>query len=296
MLLKNSVDAMPLTRPIILLDPDASAHERAQIFAALGRMPEIPKRADVLGVYSEAHDEDDINDLLSIDHPRLTEVCVHAATDELNDALYALICETESSLIVAGMHPRTGLQTLRRSNSKSVLNKQANVDFLLVNMAHKKSLSDGYDNVLIAVDSTSAARRVIERTCQYGLNQSAKCVLTILPTAAAIEGVTPYRVFSKSPKLEMQREVDATCRENLSRILRGGFEHVDITVAHGHTGATITSKAQEINADLIVMGASPRSSLNKWMLGSTLDFVLNNAACDCLVIGSAPQGKDKYIE
>ena len=276
---------MDRCRPLVLLDPDSKPEERANIFAALGRLPNAPERVDVLGAYPGGEEGADVRNLLSIDHPRGTEVCVHAPAIGLDQALASIVKDEGSPLIVLGMHQRTGLQTLRRSSCKSVLNSQAKTDFLMVNVATANRSSESYKNVLIAVDGTSAAVHVIDQVRQYGLNKSAKSILTIVPTTSAIQGVSPYRVFSRSPKMEIQREIDGATRKALSQLVKDDYKHVEISVAHGHTGATIASKAREIDADLIVMGSSPRSSLNKWMLGSTVDFVLNHAPCDCLVIG-----------
>jgi universal stress protein A len=64
---------------------------------------------------------------------------------------------------------------------------------------------------------------------------------------------------------------------------RLGVPQVDCHIESGGTGRTILRIAEEISADLIVLGSHGRHGL-AILLGSTARTVLNDAPCDVLAV------------
>jgi universal stress protein A len=55
-------------------------------------------------------------------------------------------------------------------------------------------------------------------------------------------------------------------------------------VRWGHAAQQVVAEAKESRADLIVVGAHPRSLLGTILFGSTTEFVIRNAACPVLSV------------
>jgi nucleotide-binding universal stress UspA family protein len=55
-------------------------------------------------------------------------------------------------------------------------------------------------------------------------------------------------------------------------------------VRQGHAAQQIVAEAKESHADLIVVGAHPRSFLGTILFGSTTEFVIRNATCPVLSV------------
>ncbi|WP_442939245.1 universal stress protein [Nostoc sp.] len=61
----------------------------------------------------------------------------------------------------------------------------------------------------------------------------------------------------------------------------------------GEPGATISSVAQEWNADLIVLGRHDHSAIAEFFVGSVSNHVVDHANCSVLVIKDTNPDKDK---
>jgi len=63
-----------------------------------------------------------------------------------------------------------------------------------------------------------------------------------------------------------------------------------VHLGEGDTRDVLTTKIEELDADLIVMGAVSRSALQRLLLGSTAERVLDHVPCDLLIVKPAPAG------
>lgn len=57
-----------------------------------------------------------------------------------------------------------------------------------------------------------------------------------------------------------------------------------VTVLYGRPAAEINAHAEQVRADLIVVGSHGRQGMSRVMLGSTANGVLHGATCDVLTI------------
>jgi nucleotide-binding universal stress UspA family protein len=102
-------------------------------------------------------------------------------------------------------------------------------------------------------------------------------VTSSLPPAG--DGLYPAYVFSPDELRQFQLELDAFVRESAA-------EHVPIrsVVAEGSVAGEIIRLAQELPADLLVMGTHGRSGFDRLMLGSVTEKVLRKSPCPVLTI------------
>ena len=106
---------------------------------------------------------------------------------------------------------------------------------------------------------------------------------------AAIEAITVVRVPRKFalegelPK-DVAAKVDASLDEARALGADHGVEvHGDVVRARS-IGHAIVDEAERRNADLIVLGSSPRWRRQSRFFSPTVDFVLRNAHCEVLVV------------
>ena len=59
---------------------------------------------------------------------------------------------------------------------------------------------------------------------------------------------------------------------------------MEFHVRMGHIGQEIIDTAEEVNADLIVMGSHGYSGLQRMMLGSTAEYILEHSKIPALII------------
>ncbi len=106
---------------------------------------------------------------------------------------------------------------------------------------------------------------------------------------AAIEAITVVRVprrFALEGELppEVAARVDASLEEARALGADHGVEvHGDVVRARS-IGHAIVEEAERRDADLIVLGSSPRWRRQSRFFSPTVDFVLRNAPCEVLVV------------
>ncbi len=67
------------------------------------------------------------------------------------------------------------------------------------------------------------------------------------------------------------------------------FGRLQVEVRFGDPGTVVSDRAQELNAELIVIGSHGRSGLARWMLGSVAERVVRLAHCPVLVVKLEPK-------
>ena len=97
-----------------------------------------------------------------------------------------------------------------------------------------------------------------------------------------------------SPRKDAETAALAVLDEKLQAI-RESLEGYKVTTksAVGKTGLRITRAARETGADMIVMTKSSKDDMLS-SIGSTTEYVLNNAPCDVVIVCEAVNKKEEY--
>lgn len=139
-------------------------------------------------------------------------------------------------------------------------------------------------NRILAPIDFSIASAVAVKTA-VGLARHHGSHLTLLH---AMEDVPGHLVFSGSEAWRLMQRVPAQTRAMTDRLRRNaatlGATEVEVRVATGDADRAILDVTTQGDADLIVMGAAPRSWLNRTALGSTLDRVLRRSKVPVLIV------------
>ena len=142
------------------------------------------------------------------------------------------------------------------------------------------SLSN-YSLMLTAVDFSAESETLIDRAAQLRAQCGARlCLLHVveyLPMAYSGDLVLPEGFDLEQELLEVASRQMAALGERL------GVAEKDQRVEIGNTGHTILRVAEDLGADIILVGSHGRHGLAA-LLGSTARSVLNGARCDVLAV------------
>jgi nucleotide-binding universal stress UspA family protein len=132
-------------------------------------------------------------------------------------------------------------------------------------------------------------------------SQTAQAALPFAAEIAQRFGANLFAVHPKSPEnyalaateiwpvINAQLEKDT---DQLKQTLRNQFPNVqhEVITAEGGVWGVIDAVAQEKKADLIVVGASGRRGIGKFILGSVAEEILRRAKCPVLTVGPHSPG------
>ena len=143
-----------------------------------------------------------------------------------------------------------------------------------------------YRKILVAVDLSEDSTQIAQRAKTIATNSDAELHLihVIEPLSFAYGGDIPMD-FSG-----IQDEIYQQASQQLERFAETNeidSEHRHIVL--GRSEVEIHSKAEELNADLVVVGSHGRHGL-ALLLGSTANGVLHGASCDVLAVRVGKEG------
>ena len=141
-----------------------------------------------------------------------------------------------------------------------------------------------YQNILIAVDLTDEAEEVFAAARNAAQEQSSvnvsACTI-VRPLARTYGGLDMANVVAGAP---FEEEMRTQAKDKLKTLgAEYGVSAADVYVRMGAPAAEIRALADELKADLIVIGTHGRHGLGL-LLGSTANAVLHGVSCDVLVV------------
>lgn len=138
-----------------------------------------------------------------------------------------------------------------------------------------------YQRVLVAVDLSNESTRIIERALELAGGNVDRITLThVVEPVAAAYPIDAYAINMT----KLQEEAMAIARQRLAGIAeKHGIPPEQQQILAGAAATEIRSKAEELGADLIVIGSHGTSGW-KLLLGSTANKVLHGACCDIMTV------------
>ena len=185
-------------------------------------------------------------------------------------------------LLVMGVHNRRGLRRLMGSTAHAVLNA-TECPILLTHASEDHDTS--YDRVVIALDTSSAMHDVLAHAEPFIAQAGEIRVVTVVPSLAATVGSLQGSAFSTAwPLTDMQAEMmEATRSTIIEAATTAGIDANAVQVMEGHPAHEVCAVAEDMLADLIIMGSGRRNVLDRILLGSTAHGVLNATPCDVYI-------------
>ncbi|ENU31397.1 universal stress protein [Acinetobacter sp. 2JN-4] len=142
-----------------------------------------------------------------------------------------------------------------------------------------------YQNILVPVDDSPISYAAVEHALSLAKLSGAKVTVLSVVAVDPYVGVDFYQVAPAITEHFMQAEAHA--KTQLQDIAQS-FSQNDINVAtkiyHGSASEGILFVADEIGADLIIMGSHGRTGVKRLLLGSVARTVLTESHIPVLVI------------
>ena len=137
-----------------------------------------------------------------------------------------------------------------------------------------------YTKILVAVDLSDESLAVIERATAIAENNNAllHIIHVIEPLSFAYGGDIPMDFSGIQDEIQQQASAQLK-RFGETHNVGDDNQHIIL----GRPEVEVHSKAEEIGADLIVIGSHGRHGL-ALLLGSTANGVLHGASCDVLAV------------
>jgi nucleotide-binding universal stress UspA family protein len=144
-------------------------------------------------------------------------------------------------------------------------------------------------NVVVATDGSEAAIGAAQKSMELLRPGAHVAVVMVIPAyedpmedAGGIEGpaISPERAEKDWQKAtdEGQAALDRTAA------VIGSDAEVRLVPDDESTGAAVVRVAQDVNADVLVIGSSSRGWLSRLLGGSVSDYVIHHASCPVLLV------------
>jgi len=136
-----------------------------------------------------------------------------------------------------------------------------------------------FSRILLAYEGSDGSKLALHRTAEIARGAGEVLILAVGRIPEYAETVSEV----EEAKDQAGRHYDRMVEEAAAELRAAGINakgHVDF----GKPGDVIIRHAEEIGADLIVMGTTPHSVLKRRVLGATADKVVDRAHCSVLVV------------
>jgi universal stress protein A len=145
-----------------------------------------------------------------------------------------------------------------------------------------------YKHLLLAVDFALDAEPVIERALQLRTSQGARLslvhVLEYVPQTVELIPMSYAGDMALPEAFDLEGQLIEVARGQMDALgERLGVPPEDRHIQVGPTGHAIQATAEELGADLVILGSHGRHGL-KALLGSTVKSVVRGLGCDLLCV------------
>lgn len=184
-----------------------------------------------------------------------------------------------ANMVLMASHGRGGLGRWLMGSVATKVTRGATVPVLVVSakcIAISPEHTPKMETIMVAYDGSPAAERAVFRAASLARGFGA--------TLHLYEGVSQvamhHQVVAEANRTNLLRATE-TARA-MAGSLQGVRTHVEVREVTVSTG--IVEYADEISADLVVLGSHGKSGLARWMIGSETEQVLQEAHCPVLII------------
>jgi nucleotide-binding universal stress UspA family protein len=130
--------------------------------------------------------------------------------------------------------------------------------------------------IIVGFDGSDSARRALERVAMFARNGDAVTVVSAIPLRVSSMGAVPP---GSADVQEHEREL----HEAAAILAARGIVARRVT-EWGNPADVIIDEANEIDADLVVVGSSGKNVVERHVLGSVSSDLVHRAPCDVLVV------------
>ena len=137
-----------------------------------------------------------------------------------------------------------------------------------------------YKKILLAYDGSVEGRRALREGAKLAQFCGAEVfLLAVVETASSVAALEGGIMISMD---EQFANYQAILAEGVERLKTMGFSPT-ARLGMGDAGQVITEVAQEIDANLVVVGHRPQGPLARWLFGSVGTYLVKHLLCSVLV-------------
>ncbi|MFK8249402.1 universal stress protein [Leuconostoc mesenteroides] len=145
-------------------------------------------------------------------------------------------------------------------------------------------MTANYHRILVPMDGSKESEAALTRAIELTLDVGDEGILSIL-------NVIDTRAFQNVASFDdtMVEAVSDETRKSLEKYkaqaIEAGVKNVDYLIEYGSPKSLIAKDVpNEVNADLIVIGATGLNAVERLVIGSVTEFVTRSAKVDVLVV------------
>ena len=139
-----------------------------------------------------------------------------------------------------------------------------------------------FNTIVVAVDGSDYANRALAAACE--LSQIHHSALHIVHVNNAHEVFISVGASSVAIRPEDYAKAGETILEQALEVVKASDGEAVTHQLDGNFGQAVVDKAENLSADLIVVGSKGHSDLAGMMLGSVSHKITNLAKCSCLIV------------
>lgn len=216
------------------------------------------------------------------------EVTCELVRDGAADAVESVATSQEADLVVMGTHGHTGLQHLLLGSVAERTVRSAPCPVMTVK-ADAKRAREPISRILVATDFSEPSEFALDAGIDWAARLGAELtVVHALRLQAPL--VTPYEVVFPEGLLDQARDAAARRLEQAREKARVGGVDAKTQITSAPAVPAIAELAEEIGADLIVIGTRGHTGLAHVLLGSVAERTLRLAQCAVLAVKGPWEG------
>lgn len=139
-----------------------------------------------------------------------------------------------------------------------------------------------YNKIVIAVDGSKASEHAFDKAVKIGLRNNASLVLAHIVDSRTFATAEAYDRSLSERAEKYAKDLLGEYEENARE---AGIQHIEYVIKYGSPKVVIAKDiAPEVEADLIIVGATGLNAVERFLIGSVSESVARYAKCDVLIV------------
>lgn len=148
--------------------------------------------------------------------------------------------------------------------------------------------SGEYTNIMVAIDGSKTAELAYKKAVNIALRNNGKLFLAHIVDTRALNQFYPTADSPRSTTEFVKAQSEAA-ENTLNRFSEWannkGLNNIEIILKRGSPRTELSDVLpEEYNIDLLVLGATGLSAIERAFVGSVSQYVVRNAPCDVLIV------------
>lgn len=139
-----------------------------------------------------------------------------------------------------------------------------------------------FKKILIPTDGSETAEYAAEQAIELAKGLGAKVIAVYVVDKSSFSGIPTESVWG-SMKNILEDEGQKSLK-SIKEMAKGAKVELEVIIKEGSPGNVIVKASKEKNVDLIVMGTTGRTGIDKFLLGSVSEKVVRHAHCPVMVV------------